>query len=51
MLEGRIDSSVVYEGPRARTATLTGSPVWGLGDRSRPSPSATAIACSAPIAR
>ena len=33
MLEGRIDSSVVYEGPRARTATLTGSPVWGLGDR------------------
>ena len=33
MLEGRIDPNVVYEGPRARIATLTGSPVWGLGDR------------------
>ena len=33
MLEARIDSSVVYAGPRARLATLTGSPVWGLGDR------------------
>jgi hypothetical protein len=32
VLEGRIDASVVYEGPRARLATLTGSPVWGLGD-------------------
>jgi len=33
VLEGRIDSRVVYDGPRARCATLTGSPVWGLGDR------------------
>ena len=33
MLEGRIDSRVVCDGPRARCATLTGSPVWGLGDR------------------
>lgn len=33
MLELRIDSSVGYAGPRARIATLTGSPVWGLGDR------------------
>jgi hypothetical protein len=32
VLEGRIDSSVVYEGPRAQLATLTGSPVWGLGE-------------------
>jgi len=29
----RIDPSVAYTGPRARMATLTGSPVWGLGDR------------------
>ena len=33
VLEVRVDPSVVYEGPRALTATLTGSPVWGLGDR------------------
>jgi hypothetical protein len=33
MLVDRIDSSVVYDGPRAAMATLTGSPVWGLGDR------------------
>ena len=33
MLEGRIDSRVVCDGPRARCATLTGSPVWGLADR------------------
>ena len=32
MLIERIDSSVVYEGPRATLATMTGSPVWGLGD-------------------
>src|SRR6266545_4820122 len=33
MLGERIDSTVVYEGPRAPMATLTGSPLWGLGDR------------------
>jgi hypothetical protein len=33
VLDGRIDPSVVYSGPRARLATVTGSPVWGLGDR------------------
>ncbi|HYB40586.1 MAG TPA: hypothetical protein VEL75_02385 [Candidatus Methylomirabilis sp.] len=33
MIDGRIDPTVVYAGPRARVATLTGSPVWGLGDR------------------
>jgi len=33
MLAERIDSTVVYAGPRAAMATLTGSPVWGLGDR------------------
>ena len=33
MLVERIDSSVTYTGPRATLATLTGSPVWGLGDR------------------
>src|SRR5262249_19148162 len=32
MLVERIDGSVAYDGPRARLATLTGSPVWGLGD-------------------
>ncbi len=32
MLIERIDSSVVYDGPRATLATVTGSPVWGLGD-------------------
>ena len=32
MLIERIDGSVAYDGPRARLATLTGSPVWGLGD-------------------
>ena len=31
MLIERIDSSVVYDGPRATLATVTGSPVWGLG--------------------
>ncbi len=33
MLGERIDPTVVYAGPRAAMATLTGSPVWGLGDR------------------
>ncbi|HEX2437192.1 MAG TPA: hypothetical protein VHT71_02710 [Methylomirabilota bacterium] len=32
MLPGPIDPSVVYDGPRAKLATVTGSPVWGLGD-------------------
>jgi hypothetical protein len=27
------DTSVTYSGPRAAIATITGSPVWGLGDR------------------
>jgi purine nucleoside phosphorylase len=30
---GRVDPAVAYEGPRARAATLGGSPTWGLGDR------------------
>src|SRR5439155_25147051 len=29
----KLDSGVEYEGPRARFATLGGSPTWGLGDR------------------
>ena len=28
-----IDPTVAYDGPRARFATLGGSPTWGLGDR------------------
>ena len=28
-----LDPSVQYDGPRARLATLGGSPTWGLGDR------------------
>jgi purine nucleoside phosphorylase len=28
-----IDTSVTYAGPRATIATITGSPLWGLGDR------------------
>src|SRR6266851_10014845 len=28
-----IDTTVTYAGPRATIATITGSPLWGLGDR------------------
>jgi purine nucleoside phosphorylase len=28
-----LDPSVTYDGPRAKLATLGGSPTWGLGDR------------------
>jgi purine nucleoside phosphorylase len=32
MNAGPIDRSVVYDGPRAALATISGSPLWGLGD-------------------
>jgi hypothetical protein len=32
MLIDRIDPTVTYDGPRAALATLSGSPIWGLGD-------------------